>query len=75
MVALDVTFWREEHKIRADKNWEYFQFGSFSITNAFKTQIGTKMGDDSLAEATTNAPNFICPIYLLKPKKRKLKVS
>ena len=27
-----------------------------------------KMGADSLAENTPNAPEFICPIYLPKPK-------
>ena len=28
----------------------------------------TKMGADSSAENTTNAPEFICPIGLPKPK-------
>ena len=28
----------------------------------------TKMGNDSLAENTPNAPEFICPICLPKPK-------
>ena len=28
----------------------------------------TKMGADSLAENTPNAPEFICPICLPKPK-------
>ena len=27
-----------------------------------------KMGADSLAKNTLNAPEFICPIYLPKPK-------
>ena len=28
----------------------------------------TKMGADSLAENTPNAPEFICPVCLPKPK-------
>ena len=33
-----------------------------------KLTVCTKMGADSLAENTQNAPEFICPICLPKPK-------
>ena len=31
--------------------------------------LTSKLGADSLAENTTNAPEFICPICLPKPKR------
>ena len=43
----------------------------FDIKVKVTTWIGhhfTKIGADSLAENTPNAPDFICPICLPKPK-------
>ena len=38
------------------------------MVNMDKGLTSTKMGADSLAENTPNAPEFICPICLPKPK-------
>ena len=51
------------------KDWVFCRNNGWIMKNMDKGTHCTQMGADSLAENTPNAPEFIWPISLPKPKK------